>query len=141
MLNIDNLCLRSLSNFKITEFFIILFISGKLNSRISMYSFESRFLIKKNKSAFPFAENAPQQLILWVYLALGTHTVHFLSPISFLLELLNKMFIHLKTLHRPNFYLCDILLQLIKIFAILDHFWVLLKEQSIGSHCPLIFYR
>ena len=121
--------------------FIILFISGKLNSRISIYRFVSRFLLKKYKSTFPFAENASQQLILWEYLVLGTTFVHFSSPISFLLELLNKMFIHLKTLHLLNFYLYDVYTNSFLISVVLDHFWVFLKEQSIGSHFLLIFYR
>ena len=49
-----------LSNSKITEIFIILFILGKLNSRISMYRFVLTFLFKKYKSTFNFSEMLPK---------------------------------------------------------------------------------
>ena len=55
----NDLLLESLLNCNMTEFLIILINLNKLNSKISMYKDGSRFLLKKYKSFFPFAENAP----------------------------------------------------------------------------------
>ena len=116
--------------------FIILFIR-QINSRISLFKFQSIFVKKRDKYIFHFTENYLKSF-LQIYFIFGTTYCSFFNADLIPLELFDKIIIHLKALYGSSFVVCDIFFNCFFNFIVLDFFWVLLDNKLIKNLCVLI---